>query len=433
MNSIRGLFKETKNEIDRDHLDRLSRRYRYFDKSCFSDIPKMNYPDENSIEFKQDFKEVIRCHNNPSMTTKFLRDSNDSVEGVFKKFCKENGFKLIDWKKIKDILEDVDSIVLKLKYDNNRPRPLHYIRDLANEDLQISYKKSPSFPSGHTAIAYFLCDILSHNIPELKQDLQTLAALIGQTRIENAVHFPTDVEYGRLIGEALANLFLMGNGQRINATLKSKHYRSFGAKLCEKAKEIYSNKDEISAYDNYAQDFASFLHRTNEIEFYKVPYEDCLNTAKHIMMGFPTKYVTENNHIQSQVDGLVMANKCGKIDNNYKVSRIHECFLPSVLERGTPGEFRNFEHKSRAGVQFPNPSVLYKKLSNCHGYYDKAWLRHLLYEYIHPFCDGNGRSGRIILSSDLDYDFQKINQLIGKDYIPSIVKQMDATKLEKLL
>ena len=34
MRSIRGLFEETKHDIDKGHLDRLSRRYRYFDSNC---------------------------------------------------------------------------------------------------------------------------------------------------------------------------------------------------------------------------------------------------------------------------------------------------------------------------------------------------------------------------------------------------------------
>ena len=433
MKSISRLFETTCQDIDNDHLDRMARRYRYFDSDCLDNIPKISSPPEGTSEFKKDFNEVLRCHNNPSLTTKFLHDSDDSVQDIFQNFCKENGFKLIDWKKIKDILDDVDTIILRLKYENNRPRPLHYLRDLTDQEYQIKYKKSPSFPSGHTAIAYFLCDILSENIPEIKQDLQTLASLIGQTRIENAVHFPTDIEYGRLIGETLAHLFLTQGAQGVNASLKSKHYRKFGERLCKKAKEVFSNDHELDAYEKYSRELADFLHRTNEIEFYKVPYAECLDSAKHAMMGFPSSYITTNEHIQSQLDGLVMSNKCGDIDNNYKIIRIHQCFLPSVLERGTPGEFRNFDHHSRAGVQFPKPCDLHKKLNACHGMRKKAWLRHLLYEYIHPFCDGNGRSGRIILASDLDYDFSTINQLIGVNYIPSIVKQMEASKLEKLL
>ena len=433
MTSIRGLFEATKHDIDKGHLDRLSRRYRYFESNCLNDIPKMRHPGEESKAFENDFQEVVRCHHHPSLSTQFLHDSDDSVEGIFKRYCKENGFKLIDWKKLKDILEDVDSIVLKLKYENNRPRPLHYLRDLSNDEYKVKYKKSPSFPSGHTAIAYFLCDVISNSIPEVQQDLQTLASLIGQTRIENAVHFPTDIDYGRLVGETLADLFLQQSGSRIYSGLKTKHYSDFGQRLCDKAKEVYSSDSETAAYDKYADDLADFLHRTNEIEFYKTPYSECLEAARHTMMGFPSSYATQNEHIQSQIDGLAMSHKCGDIDNNYKVIRIHECFMPSVLEKGTPGEFRNFSHASRAGVQFPEPCDLHNKLRSCHGYKDKAWLRHLLYEYVHPFCDGNGRSGRIILANDLDYDFSQINQLIGQNYIPTIVKQMVGPKLEKLL
>ena len=433
MQSIRGLFEETKHDIDSEHFDRMSRRYRYFEANCIQDIPKMGHPNENSSAFKNDLREVIRCHHHPSLSTSFLCNSDESVEEIFKRYCKENGYKLINWKKLKDILDDVDSIVLKLKYENNRPRPLHYLRDLSDEKYQVKYKKSPSFPSGHTAIAYFLCDVIANSIPEIKQDLQTLASLIGQTRIENAVHFPTDINYGRLVGETLADLFLQQSSQKIYSNLKAKHYSSFGKKLCEKAEEIYCDDSKSLAYEKYANDLAEFLHRTNEIELYNTTYKECLESARHLMMGFPSNYITKNDYIQSQLDGLTMSHKCGEIDNNYKVIRIHECFLPSVLERGAPGEFRNFSHKSRAGVQFPEPSNLHGKLKSCHTYKDKPWIRHLLYEYIHPFCDGNGRSGRIILANDLDYDFVKINELIDTDYIPKIVKQMNGPQLERLL
>jgi len=429
MSSISRLFKITNQDIDGGHLDRMARRYRYFNSDCYDNIPKMKYPVEGTKSFQGDIQEVLRCHNQPSLTTKFLRNSDNSVENVFKEFCIENGYSLIDWDKIKEVVKDVDSIVLKLKYENNRPRPLHYLKELSDDDLQVKYKKSPSYPSGHTAIAYFLCDVLSSNIPELQQDLQTLASLIGQTRIENAVHFPTDIDYGRLVGESLAASFLLQDKKNISAGLVSKNYQLFGKKMCEKAKETYSD----NAYESYARELADFLHRTNEIEFYKTPYIDCLEVAKNAMMGYPSSYMTKNSHIRSQLDGLVMSNKCGDIDNNHKVIRIHECFDQSVLERGNPGELRNFSHKSRSGVQFPEPCDLHRKLKSCHGVKDKAWLRHLLYEYIHPFCDGNGRSGRIILASDLDYNFEMINKMIGTDYIPTIVKQMEPDILEKLL
>lgn len=422
MRSILNLFEETKLDIDKGHADRMSRRYRYLPHDCMDRLPVLKHPAENTKGFKSDIEEVQRCHNNPSMSTSFLKNSDDSVEDIFRSYCKENGYRNIDWKKIKDVLDDVDTVVLKLKYDNNRPRPIHYLKD-ADKDLKVKYKKSPSFPSGHTAIAYFICNVLSNAIPEIKQDLQTLSSLIGQSRIENAVHYPTDIEYGRLIGETLADIFNNENASNIDKSLSKKHYKSFAEKLRSKSDNL----------ENACHDLAYFLQRTSGIEKFNLDYGDCLEAAKYLMMGIPPKNITNCPHINSQINGLVMANKLGKIDNNHKICHIHKCFDQNILEKGTPGEFRNYSHSSPSGCQYPEPYDLNQKLKKCHAHSDHPWLRHILYEYIHPFCDGNGRSGRIILASDYDFDFEKVNGLIGDRYIDNIVAHMQPDKINKLL
>jgi hypothetical protein len=356
------------------------------------------------------------------MATSFLKGSDQSVEGVFKSYCKENGYSNIDWKKIKDVLDDVDSIVLKLKYDNNRPRPIHYLQH-ADDSLKIKYKKSPSFPSGHTAMAYFICDLLSGEIPEIKQDLQTIASLIGQSRIENAVHYPTDIEYGRIIGETLADIFRSEKASKIDKKLSKKHYKNFGDVL----------KTKNNNHKEACSDLAYFLKRTSEIENFNVDYDECFEAVKYLMMGIPPKSITSCPHINSQIDGLVMANKLGKIDNNHKIINIHKCFDQNILEKGVPGEFRNYSHSSPSGCQYPEPYDLNQKLKRTHLHAEHPLLRHVLYEYVHPFCDGNGRSGRIILASDCDFDFARVNDMIGNNYIDNIVAYMQPDKLNKLL
>ena len=39
---------------------------------------------------------------------------------------------------------------------------------------------------------------------------------------------------------------------------------------------------------------------------------------------------------------------------------------------------------------------------------------------IHPFGDGNGRSGRIILAAMLGFDFSVVNGMIGEDYFSKL-------------
>ena len=54
--------------------------------------------------------------------------------------------------------------------------------------------------------------------------------------------------------------------------------------------------------------------------------------------------------------------------------------------------------------------------------------RHIIYECIHPFSDGNGRSGRIILASDLNFDLYALNNMIGSDYIQKIVEYQNSKR-----
>ena len=259
MKSILGLFEETKN-VKGKYDDRLSRRLRYFDENIFDIIPHMDYPTEGSKEFDEDIAEVKRCRYQPCLSTSFLRDSDKSVESVFKDYCKQESVTKIDWKKIKDVLKDVDSVILKLKIKNGRPRPIEYIDN--RHELDVKYKKSPSYPSGHTAIAYFLCDVVSHHVPEIQQDLQTLASLVGQSRIENAVHYPSDVQYGRLVGESLASSFLKENKVNFSKSLKNKDYKLFSNHCLEKAQEVYDHDPT----KNLIADMSDFLYITNGIE-----------------------------------------------------------------------------------------------------------------------------------------------------------------------
>jgi fido (protein-threonine AMPylation protein) len=60
-------------------------------------------------------------------------------------------------------------------------------------------------------------------------------------------------------------------------------------------------------------------------------------------------------------------------------------------------------------------------------------LKHIVYEWVHPFCDGNGRSGRLILASDLGYNFDIANQVIDDNYIPMLREFMEDTDMNDLV
>ncbi|MGV8997997.1 MAG: phosphatase PAP2 family protein [Parvibaculaceae bacterium] len=69
-------------------------------------------------------------------------------------------------------------------------------------------KDSPSYPSGHTAFAYETAMVMAYIVPEEQDAIYARAAQYGHHRLVVGVHFPSDVEQGRVSGELIAAAFM---------------------------------------------------------------------------------------------------------------------------------------------------------------------------------------------------------------------------------
>jgi len=78
-----------------------------------------------------------------------------------------------------------------------RERPFRAIENLSN--LIVPPDKY-SFPSGHTAGAFIIAQIMSFQFPALEGPLFIWAGLVGISRIFLRVHYPTDVVAGSVLG-----------------------------------------------------------------------------------------------------------------------------------------------------------------------------------------------------------------------------------------
>jgi len=88
-------------------------------------------------------------------------------------------------------------LVTYLKKKFTRPRPYWVIKDVNSFDLNL---KDYSFPSGHTTAAFSIAAVLSINFPSMLIFFVSIALIVGLSRIYLAVHFPTDVLIGMIIG-----------------------------------------------------------------------------------------------------------------------------------------------------------------------------------------------------------------------------------------
>ena len=96
MVSLQRLFKETKDsDVHEKYKKRMSRSCKHIKNSNI--LPEISYPKPGSKEFQADVDNIKHHYKNPCLPVSFLRDSDESVEDLFKSFCKENGI-FVDFK-----------------------------------------------------------------------------------------------------------------------------------------------------------------------------------------------------------------------------------------------------------------------------------------------------------------------------------------------
>ena len=86
-----------------------------------------------------------------------------------------------------------------------RPRP--FLLDRRIQPL-VGRPANPAYPSGHTAFAFEMANILGAILPERRGELLGRAAEYGQSRVIVGVHYPSDVASGREAGTHIAAVLL---------------------------------------------------------------------------------------------------------------------------------------------------------------------------------------------------------------------------------
>ncbi len=114
-----------------------------------------------------------------------------------------------DFPKTKAIIDEITreaSITIDAaKRHWNRKRP--YERD-SRVILTVGQAGNSSYPSGHSACAALWCAVWSAIFPDRAEAFQTQVREVMWGRVMCGIHYPTDTEAGKLLGEALGAAFL---------------------------------------------------------------------------------------------------------------------------------------------------------------------------------------------------------------------------------
>ncbi len=82
-----------------------------------------------------------------------------------------------------------------------RPRP-HLYSDLVRPVVPLS--KSGSYPSGHATVGTLMGIELANMLPEKRAQIMARAWEFGHNRVVGGIHYPSDIEMGRISGTVIA-------------------------------------------------------------------------------------------------------------------------------------------------------------------------------------------------------------------------------------
>ena len=96
-------------------------------------------------------------------------------------------------------------IIMNLKYQYNRPRPVQIAERLGFKVNVVETKthQTPAYPSGHTTYAAMAAYLLSDMYPNLSSDFFRRIGEAGLARCLQGVHYPSDNEAAMVISGAI--------------------------------------------------------------------------------------------------------------------------------------------------------------------------------------------------------------------------------------
>tara|TARA_B100000035_G_scaffold267483_1_gene240549 strand:- start:701 stop:1345 length:645 start_codon:yes stop_codon:yes gene_type:complete len=188
------------------HQKRLDSAEDYEILNCsYVDAPVMLPPANSSGETMAELETIASAealHKNPG---KLEHKYDDEFDWAFKKVVEDAGLEY-DETYFKRLIKEAASITIRLKYKFNRPRPFQLgpVLGIDVTKYQSSTAKTPAFPSGHTTQSVLVACVLSEKYPELKEKLMKVADKVSLSRVVGGHHYPSDIEYGKVLGKWLS-------------------------------------------------------------------------------------------------------------------------------------------------------------------------------------------------------------------------------------
>ena len=180
--------------------ERMDKELEYFSEDVY-DLVKMGCPPNNtSNTTKNELYYLHRVEKDEELFKKYDLHFSPSLF----EYAEDNDLDY-DFNELKKIKKEVSNIILHSKFHFNRPRP-YQLAEAYNIDLEHMNTESghtPAYPSGHAAQSRILALLIARDNPEHKEELIAIADDIALSRELGGVHYPSDNDFGKELGDLL--------------------------------------------------------------------------------------------------------------------------------------------------------------------------------------------------------------------------------------
>jgi hypothetical protein len=174
----------------------------------FSELKQFPYPKNNSDTTKQELNSLVKkvrdltSKGNEKSLKRYVFHDRNVFQSIVNNI-KSDDVDIVEL--IQDINKDISPLILKLKYYYQRPRPFQLANyyKLGLYPLDSRTANTASYPSGHTIQAYVVLHIIAELIPEEKEKCMKLIDDIAQSREYMGLHFPSDNDFGKMVGKKI--------------------------------------------------------------------------------------------------------------------------------------------------------------------------------------------------------------------------------------
>ena len=175
-------------------------------KESFLDFP---YPqiDETKLEIENLISLQENAIKSKSWDNQFnfMQTADKNLDKLFIKFYLKNEL-VFDQEFLAKIKLDLSALIVQLKDFYQRARP-YQVAFYTEQDLvpfNSASANTPSYPSGHSAQAYFIGLVESFKYPHKEKEIKKFCNMIAKSREVMGVHYESDTDFGKTIAIALS-------------------------------------------------------------------------------------------------------------------------------------------------------------------------------------------------------------------------------------